>query len=370
VTEAKFSVEVDAGAPIAFAGLSGDWNPLHTRAEYAARTPFGRPVLHGAYLSGLLSRMAGMFLPGEKCLLHGISLRFIAPVQPPVTLNVSGRLVDGTMTQGRVAVRITDAISGVAYADGHYDFGLHTAGDEQKLVSASDPTPERRASGASTVLVTGATGALAKSVLTQLSPELGALGVSRSSSGPGLIKAASGPEIAASLDGRRISAIVHCSWPAPDNQPLTELTDIRAATEFNIAAPVREVIELAQLLKQHGTADAVLVLIGSTAAEPGRHNYRMPLYTLSKSLIPTLCRVLATELAGSSQRCIAAVYDVIEGGMNSRMSAGARIAHKDRSPFGRIATTEEAAEQLVWILDNKSYLASGSTLELTGGAAP
>jgi len=368
VTEAKFSVEVDAGAPIAFAGLSGDWNPLHTRPDYAARTPFGRPVLHGAYLSGLLSRMAGMFLPGEKCLLHGISLRFIAPVQPPVTLNVSGRLVDGTLNQGRVAVRITDAVSGVSYADGHYDFGLHTSNDATPERNAG--TTERRTPGETTVLVTGATGALGKSLLAKLPTKLGALGVSRSNSGPGLIQAAGGADIAARLEGRRISAIVHCAWPAPDNQALTELTDIRAATDFNVAAPLREVIELAQLLKQHGTPDAVLVLIGSTAAEPGRHNYRMPLYTLSKSLIPTLCRVLATELAGSSQRCIAAIYDVIEGGMNSRMSAGARIAHKDRSPFGRIASPEEAAEQLLWILDNKSYLASGSTLELTGGAAP
>ena len=64
-------------------------------------------------------------------------------------------------------------------------------------------------------------------------------------------------------------------------------------------APLREAIELAQLLKKRGTADSMLVLIGSTAAEPGRHNYRMPLYTLSKSLVPTLCRVLATELAAS-----------------------------------------------------------------------
>jgi acyl dehydratase/NAD(P)-dependent dehydrogenase (short-subunit alcohol dehydrogenase family) len=367
VTEARFTVEVDAEAPIAFARLSGDWNPLHTRAAYAARTPFGRPVLHGAYLSGLLSRMAGMFLPGEKCLLHGISLRFSAPVQPPVRLTVAGKLIDGTMNQGRVGVRIIDAVSGTTYAEGHYDFGLHTSWDTtERAITIATATEART----STVLVTGASGALAKSVLAKLPAGAGALGVSRSSSGPGLIKAATSADIEASLEGRRISAIVHCAWPSPDNESLTDLTDIRAATEFNVAAPLREVIELGQVLKKHGTDDGVLVLIGSTAAEPGRHNYRMPLYTLSKSLIPTLCRVLATELAGSSRRCVAAVYDVIEGGMNGRLSAGARIAHKDRSPFGRIASPDEAAEQLVWILNNKSFLASGSTLELTGGAAP
>jgi 3-hydroxybutyryl-CoA dehydratase len=367
VTEARFTVEVGTEAPIAFAQLSGDWNPLHTRADYAAHTAFGRPVLHGAYLSGLLSRLAGMFLPGEKCLLHGLSIRFIAPVQPPVTLNVLGKLAAGTLTQGRVGVRITDAVSGTTYAEGHYDFGLHTSTDVTRpTLSAATTT----AAGTSTTLVTGASGALARAVLAKLPASAAALGVSRSLNGPGLIKASSNTEIEAALDGRRIAAIVHCAWPGPDNESLTDLTDIRAATEFNVTAPLSEAIELAQLLKQRGTDDAMLILIGSTAAAPGRHNYRMPLYTLSKSLIPTLCRVLATELAGSSRRCVAAVYDVIEGGMNSRLSAGARIAHKDRSPFGRIASPDEAAEQLVWILNNKSFLASGSTLELTGGAAP
>ncbi|MDB6087219.1 MAG: Acetoacetyl-CoA reductase [Gammaproteobacteria bacterium] len=365
MTEARFTVDVDAGAPLAFAQLSGDWNPLHTSAEYAARTSFGRPVLHGAYLTGLLSRLAGMFLPGEQCLLHGISLRFIAPVQPPVSLTVVGKLVEGTMNQGRVSVRIADAVSGASYAEGHYDFGLHASGDapERRTI-----THEAAAPHTSVVLVTGASGALAGSLIAKL--PAGTLGVSRSSSGSGFAKAPTIADIEQCAQGRRIAAIVHCAWPAPDNESLTDLTDIRAATEFNVAAPLRETIELAQLLKKQGTENSVLVLVGSTAAEPGRHNYRMPLYTLSKALVPTLCKVLATELAGSSRRCVAAVYDVIDGGMNSRISKAARVAHRDRSPFGRIASVDEAADQLLWILENRSFLASGSTLVLTGGAAP
>lgn len=363
MTQAQFTVEVDAGAPIAFAQLSGDWNPLHTDSAYAAQTPFRRPVLHGAYLTGLMSRLAGMFLPGEKCILHGVSLRFIAPVQPPVTLSVVGVLSEGTASQGRVAVRIVDANSGTSYAEGHYDFGLHT-------MSAPSPATVRTGTDTSqeeVVLVTGASGGLAQAVLARLP---GALGVSRSSAGPGLLQASSVAEIEAQLAGRRLSAIVHCAWPTADNEALTALTDIGAATEFNVAAPLRDMIGLAQLLKRRGAKNSALILVGSTYAEPGRHNYRMPLYTIGKSLVPALTRVLATELAETSQRCVAVVFDVLEGGMNKRLSPATRALHRDRSPFGRIASLDEAAEQLVWTLQNGSFLASGSTLTLSGGNLP
>jgi NAD(P)-dependent dehydrogenase (short-subunit alcohol dehydrogenase family) len=367
LNEVQFTVEIDAGAAIEFARLSGDWNPLHTNADYAANTSFGRPVLHGAFLGGLLSRLAGMVLPGEKCLLYGLTLRFIAPVIPPVKLSVVGKLVDGTSERGRVDVRFLDSVSGARYAEGHYEFGLHTTNDN---ASAAPAAPgEKGGSAAEIVLVTGASGGLARALLTKFAPGT-AVGVSRSAQDGDAIRAGSVAEIEQGLEGRRISALVHCAWPAPDNEPLTELADVAAATDFNLAKPIQEIIELAQLLKRHGTAGAALVLIGSTFAEPGRHNFRMPFYTVAKAAIPSLTRVLAAELAPAARRCCAVVFDVLDGGMNRRLTPAGRIAQRDRSPFGRIATMDEAAEQLHWALGNRSFLASGATLVLSGGTIP
>ena len=42
---------------VLFAGLTGDFNPLHVDHEYARDTPFGRPIAHG--LLGI-SLMAGL----------------------------------------------------------------------------------------------------------------------------------------------------------------------------------------------------------------------------------------------------------------------------------------------------------------------
>lgn len=365
MSSASFDVNITPEDAIAFATLSGDWNPLHTNADHAARTAYRRPVLHGAFSAGLISRMAGMHLPGADCLLHNMRLRFVAPIIPPASLVVSGQQVSESGGMGRVDVTISDAATGTRYVDAVYEFSRH---DIVAPSPAADALSRVNATigGGAPILVTGASGGLGRAVLARLGSR--ALGVSRTAQ-PGMVAAPNLERVAVSLEGS-ISGIVHCAWPSPDNERLTSLPNIESALEHNLAAPLRHVISLAQLLLERGTDNAMLVLVGSTAAEPGRHNYRMPLYSLSKALIPELSRILATELAGSNKRCAAIIYDVIDGGMNKRLSPSARLAHADRAPSGMLPSTDEAAAQIEWVLDNASFLVSGATFSLTGAAAP
>src|SRR6185312_10163943 len=98
--------------------------------------------------------------------------------------------------------------------------------------------------------------------------------------------------------------------------------------------------------------------------------FRMPLYSLSKSLLPLLSRILAVELGGRSQRCATVIFDVVDAGMNKGLSPQARAAHESRSPTARIPSPDEAADQLTWVLQNRSSLFSGATISLAGGALP
>jgi len=43
---------------VAFAGLSGDFNPLHTDAEFARATPFGQRIAHGMLVAAMATGMA------------------------------------------------------------------------------------------------------------------------------------------------------------------------------------------------------------------------------------------------------------------------------------------------------------------------
>ena len=45
-------------------------------------------------------------------------------------------------------------------------------------------------------------------------------------------------------------------------------------------------------------------------------------------------------------------------------------AHEDRAPTGRLPAPAEVADQLAWVLENRSFLLSGATLTLAGGALP
>lgn len=43
---------------VAFAGVSGDFNPLHTDAEFAKQTPFGERIAHGMLIVAMATGMA------------------------------------------------------------------------------------------------------------------------------------------------------------------------------------------------------------------------------------------------------------------------------------------------------------------------
>ncbi len=64
-----------------FAGITGDFNPLHVDAEYARRSRFGERIAHGMLTAGLISTVLGMRLPGPGAVYLSQSLKFLKPVK-------------------------------------------------------------------------------------------------------------------------------------------------------------------------------------------------------------------------------------------------------------------------------------------------
>lgn len=78
---------------VRFAEVSGDRNPVHLDADYAARSPFGQRIAHGFLIGSLISAAIGMDLPGPGSIYLGQTLKFVAPVHIGDTVTVSVEVI-------------------------------------------------------------------------------------------------------------------------------------------------------------------------------------------------------------------------------------------------------------------------------------
>ena len=68
VTAGRTITEADI---VTFAGLSGDFNQLHTDAEFAKNTPFGQRIAHGLLVTAVASGLAA-----QTGILEGTTIAF------------------------------------------------------------------------------------------------------------------------------------------------------------------------------------------------------------------------------------------------------------------------------------------------------
>ena len=78
---AEFGKTITDADVVLFAGLTGDFNPVHVNAPEAERSRFGGRIAHGMIGAGLISAVLGTRLPGPGCIYMNQTLRFTAPVR-------------------------------------------------------------------------------------------------------------------------------------------------------------------------------------------------------------------------------------------------------------------------------------------------
>jgi phosphotransacetylase/acyl dehydratase len=77
-----------------FALVSGDVNPAHMDADYAATDLFRRVIAHGMWGGGLISAVLGTELPGPGAIYLSQSLRFVRPVGLGDTITASVKVTE------------------------------------------------------------------------------------------------------------------------------------------------------------------------------------------------------------------------------------------------------------------------------------
>lgn len=78
--QAMFGRTVTDADIVAFAGVSGDTNPIHLHDGFARTTRFGRRIAHGMLSGSYISTVIGTKLPGPGAVYISQTMNFMAPV--------------------------------------------------------------------------------------------------------------------------------------------------------------------------------------------------------------------------------------------------------------------------------------------------
>ena len=108
---AMFGKTVTEADIAAFAGVSGDTNPIHLHGGFAQTTRFGQRIAHGMLSGSFISTVVGTKLPGPGSIYVSQTLNVTAPVSIGDTVTAVCTITDINHERRRVTLK-TQCLAG------------------------------------------------------------------------------------------------------------------------------------------------------------------------------------------------------------------------------------------------------------------
>ena len=100
------------------AEVSGDNDPVHLDAEYAAGTRFKERIAHGMLSAGFISAVIGTRLPGPGAIYMSQQMRFKEPVKIGDVVTARCTITDINEARRRVTLETVCLVDGKAVIEG------------------------------------------------------------------------------------------------------------------------------------------------------------------------------------------------------------------------------------------------------------
>jgi len=109
-----------------FTIISGDISPLHQDDGFARLRGFKSRVVHGVLLNALVSKLIGVHLPGENCLLLSMNIKYLLPVYINDLIRLTGTVEQISPSSNAVSIKIiiTDVVRGCILSTGKVVVGF------------------------------------------------------------------------------------------------------------------------------------------------------------------------------------------------------------------------------------------------------
>lgn len=88
-----------------FAGIIGDFNPIHINPEYAKTTMFGERIAHGMLTASFISTLVGCCLPGVNALYLSQEVKFVRAVKIGDTITAQAEVIEKNDEKRRIVMK-------------------------------------------------------------------------------------------------------------------------------------------------------------------------------------------------------------------------------------------------------------------------
>ncbi|WP_378955773.1 MaoC family dehydratase [Pelosinus sp. sgz500959] len=88
-----------------YAGITGDFNPVHINSEFAKTSLFKERIAHGMLSAGFISAVLGTTLPGANTIYLGQELAFKAPVKIGDTVTATVEVIEKIEAKHRLILK-------------------------------------------------------------------------------------------------------------------------------------------------------------------------------------------------------------------------------------------------------------------------
>lgn len=366
----------------AFAGVSGDRNPLHVDAAFARQTRFQRPVAHGMLLGAYVSTLVGMHLPGPGALWTHQSFRWLAPLFAGDRVEITLRVTQVSAGAGTMTIEVSAVNQhGKKVMEG--DGGVMILTQQEKKM---EPSLSERV-----VLVSGGSrgiGAATAAAFAQAGACVGVNYLARADAAQEVVAAiqaaggramavradvrsadevGSAVELIASEFGKPVDVLINnASTPAvPRNfleltwNDMQEMIDVQVRGAFHCTQAV-----LPKMLEK---GSGVIVNIGSaiTRTTPPA---QWTAFAAAKAALTAMTRSLAVEYGPKGVR----VNMVSPGTTETEAIAGIperlRKVQAMQTPLRRLANPEDVARTVVFLCSEAGQYVTGADIPVSGGA--
>jgi 3-oxoacyl-[acyl-carrier protein] reductase len=367
-----------------FVALTGDDNKLHINKDYAAKTSFKKPVVHGMLSASFISTIIGTKIPGDGALWFSQTLEFILPVRIGDTISIIGEVIAKDERLNAIELK-TDVFNQ----------------DKQKVITGKakvkiieEEIIESRISEiekdkSKVALVIGGTGGIGTSVCNKLaemgfniavhyySNENKAISIVNSVIEKKQNAIAIQNDLVSEIEindmvekvERRIgviSLLVNCATVKIPNIKFENLEwlDIEKHININIKSNFYLAQKIVPGMKIRKFGKIIYVTTQYTEGTPPSELMH---YVSSKYALNGFAKSLAVELASHNITVNMVSPGMTKTNLLADIPEKARLLAAAKSPIKRLANPEEVAEVIGFLASNKTSYITGETIRINGG---